>query len=145
MPFDRFSSGNKAFRCLLQDFYNEDPIDWPRRRSSSFSPFQISDRSFRFGFDELNQGFVKIVEISVTFVNRPFERAVHRRDTISATKTIDDLTEHLVHRYEQVRIEELRETGVGAFGNDGLDVHSEIRNEGSTILVQDMIQGEFAR
>ena len=113
--------------------------------SSFFSPFQIGDRSFRFGFDELNQSLVKIVEISITLVNRPFESAVNRRDTISATKTIADLPEHVVHRYEQVRIEELRETGVGTFGNDGLDVHSEIRNKGSTILVQDMTQGELAR
>lgn len=50
--------------------------------------FDITDVSMRFGFDELNECFVQIVEMSITLVNRPFKTAVIDRDGISS-RSID--------------------------------------------------------
>jgi len=47
------------------------------------SLFQVTDRPFRFSFDELHESFMQIMKMPITFVDRPFERTVFCCYTIS--------------------------------------------------------------
>ena len=50
------------------------------------SPIKVIDRAFGFGFDVLHQGLVQLTEVPVSLVDRPFERAVFSRQTVSDEK-----------------------------------------------------------
>lgn len=83
--------------------------------------------------------------MTIALVDRPFERAVFRRQTIPRRdRNLEKFVAGEKNDHLQIRIEKFRETRVGAFGSDRLDEHGYIRYECLTGSHVEMTDGELA-